>query len=104
MSYVGPDFEPPQPRRRRGPLTVALAALVPGALLGWLVYATVGDGRGAAAEGRSPVRDMTRLPPYGPETGRAVEGPQMPSPVRRSTRRESVADTSVKAPEARARR
>ncbi|MET7910540.1 N-acetylmuramoyl-L-alanine amidase [Streptomyces avermitilis] len=43
MSYVGPDFDPPQPRRfRRAPLTVALAALVPGALLGWLVYEAVG--------------------------------------------------------------
>ncbi|GGY45724.1 N-acetylmuramoyl-L-alanine amidase [Streptomyces djakartensis] len=51
MSYAGPEFEPPQPRRpRRGPLTVALAALVPGALLGWLVYETAGgsgDGGGA---------------------------------------------------------
>ncbi|MET9907334.1 N-acetylmuramoyl-L-alanine amidase [Streptomyces sp. NPDC006476] len=52
MSYVGPDFDPPQPRRpRRGPLTVALAALVPGALLGWLVYEAVGgsgdDGKGS---------------------------------------------------------
>ncbi|MFE2422157.1 N-acetylmuramoyl-L-alanine amidase [Streptomyces hokutonensis] len=43
MSYVGPDFNPPQPRRfRRGPLTVALAALVPGALIGWFVYEAVG--------------------------------------------------------------
>ncbi|MFI9820804.1 N-acetylmuramoyl-L-alanine amidase [Streptomyces sp. NPDC052013] len=47
MSYTGPDFDPPQPRRsRRGPLTVALAALVPGALLGWAVYAVVGGGSG----------------------------------------------------------
>ncbi|WP_078532378.1 N-acetylmuramoyl-L-alanine amidase [Streptomyces hokutonensis] len=53
MSYVGPDFDPPQPRRfRRGPLTVALAALVPGALIGWFVYEAVGgpgDSGGAAA-------------------------------------------------------
>ncbi|MFI1787643.1 N-acetylmuramoyl-L-alanine amidase [Streptomyces olivaceoviridis] len=48
MSYVGPDFDPPQPRRpRRRPLTVALAALVPGALLGWVVYEAVGGGGGA---------------------------------------------------------
>jgi N-acetylmuramoyl-L-alanine amidase len=51
VSYVGPDFDPPQPRRpRRRPLTVAVAALVPGALLGWLVYEAVGgtgDGGGA---------------------------------------------------------
>ncbi|WP_317443060.1 N-acetylmuramoyl-L-alanine amidase [Streptomyces collinus] len=49
MSYVGPDFDPPQPRRpRRGPLTVALAALVPGALLGWLVYEAVGGSGGSS--------------------------------------------------------
>ncbi|MEU6381375.1 N-acetylmuramoyl-L-alanine amidase [Streptomyces sp. NPDC046909] len=51
MSYVGPDFDPPQPRRpRRRPLTVAVAALVPGALLGWLVYAAVGGSGGGSEE------------------------------------------------------
>ncbi|MFF4831462.1 N-acetylmuramoyl-L-alanine amidase [Streptomyces sp. NPDC001315] len=41
MSYRGPEFEPAQPRRSplRRPLVVTLAALVPGALLGWVVYA-----------------------------------------------------------------
>ena len=55
MSYVGPDFEPPQPRRsRRGPLTVAVAALVPTALVGWLVYTAVGDsGDGDGGTGRA---------------------------------------------------
>ncbi|WP_329339775.1 N-acetylmuramoyl-L-alanine amidase [Streptomyces sp. NBC_00663] len=49
MSYVGPDFDPPQPRRpRRRPLTVAVAALVPGALLGWLVYEAVGGSGGGS--------------------------------------------------------
>ncbi|MFE1290748.1 N-acetylmuramoyl-L-alanine amidase [Streptomyces sp. NPDC058751] len=44
MSYVGPDFDPPRQRRlRRGPLTIALAALVPGALAGWLAWQAVGD-------------------------------------------------------------
>lgn len=44
MSYTGPDSETPQPRRSplRRPLTVAVAALVPGALLAWGVYAAVG--------------------------------------------------------------
>ncbi|MDT3726143.1 N-acetylmuramoyl-L-alanine amidase [Streptomyces sp. DSM 41972] len=54
MSYTGPDFDPPPERRsRRGPLTVALAALVCGGLLGWGVYAATdaGDDKGATAEG-----------------------------------------------------
>jgi N-acetylmuramoyl-L-alanine amidase len=42
VSYTGPDLDPTPPRRRRRPLTVAVAALVPGALLGWLVYEAVG--------------------------------------------------------------
>ncbi|MGW3861902.1 N-acetylmuramoyl-L-alanine amidase [Streptomyces sp. NPDC005047] len=57
MSYTGPDLEPPRPRRSplRRPLTVAVAALVPGALLGWGVYAAVGgsDGGGDAAGART---------------------------------------------------
>ncbi|MEV7784735.1 N-acetylmuramoyl-L-alanine amidase [Streptomyces sp. NPDC088106] len=59
MSYTGPGFEPPRPRRsRRGPLTVALAALVSGGLLGWAVYATVGgpeddEGPGSASASAS---------------------------------------------------
>ncbi|MFD5282852.1 N-acetylmuramoyl-L-alanine amidase [Streptomyces rubrogriseus] len=55
MSYTGPDFEPSPPRRSplRRALTVALAALVPGALLGWGVYAAVGgpdDGDGGGSD------------------------------------------------------
>ncbi|MCX4592350.1 N-acetylmuramoyl-L-alanine amidase [Streptomyces sp. NBC_01549] len=55
MSYVGPDFDPPGPRRsRRGPMTVAIAALVPGALVGWLVWQAVGDsGGGGSTSARS---------------------------------------------------
>ncbi|WP_406156793.1 N-acetylmuramoyl-L-alanine amidase [Streptomyces sp. NBC_00882] len=53
MSYAGPEFDSPQPRRpRRRPLALALAVLVPGALLGWLVYAGVSgaaDGETTAA-------------------------------------------------------
>ncbi|WP_461071216.1 N-acetylmuramoyl-L-alanine amidase [Streptomyces pseudoechinosporeus] len=53
MSYVGPDFDPPRPprRSRRGPLTVAVAALVPGALVGWLVWQAVGDSGGGGSDG-----------------------------------------------------
>ncbi|WP_030859423.1 N-acetylmuramoyl-L-alanine amidase [Streptomyces sp. NRRL S-37] len=68
MSYTGPGFDPPQPRRsRRGPLTVALAALVPGALLGWAVYAAVGgsggdEGPGSAATSASPSASASASP------------------------------------------
>lgn len=70
MSYVGPDFDPPQPRRpRRGPLTVALAALVPGALLGWMVYETVGGSGGSGggsdtAGGRTSTASPSTAEPW----------------------------------------
>ncbi|MET8813035.1 N-acetylmuramoyl-L-alanine amidase [Streptomyces sp. NPDC004549] len=57
MSYAGPEFEPPTPRRsRRRPLTVTLAALVPVALLGWAAYAHLGrpDGDSRATGTPSP--------------------------------------------------
>ncbi|MBY8846135.1 N-acetylmuramoyl-L-alanine amidase [Streptomyces sp. SP2-10] len=69
MSYTGPDFDDPQPRRsRRGPLTVALAALVPGALLGWVVYEAVG-GSGSGGE------DGTASPAPAPHTAAASSAP-----------------------------
>ncbi|MCF1507033.1 N-acetylmuramoyl-L-alanine amidase [Streptomyces glomeratus] len=75
MSYVGPDFDAPEPRPpRRGPLTVAIAALVPAALLGWLVYEAVADtgGRPAGAAPRTgppaaaPSADDGKLSPSSP--------------------------------------
>ncbi|MEU2288796.1 N-acetylmuramoyl-L-alanine amidase [Streptomyces sp. NPDC013178] len=44
MSYAGPELDPPHPRRSplRRPLVVALAALVPGALLGWVAFEALG--------------------------------------------------------------
>ncbi|MFE9168178.1 N-acetylmuramoyl-L-alanine amidase [Streptomyces kebangsaanensis] len=64
MSYPGPASGPPQPERprrlRRGPLTVALAALVPGALLGWVVYEAVGSSGGDS--GQAAVRPATGSP------------------------------------------
>ncbi|MEU6098903.1 N-acetylmuramoyl-L-alanine amidase [Streptomyces sp. NPDC047079] len=75
MSYVGPDFDAPEPRRpRRGPLTVAVAALVPAALLGWLVYEAVADTGGGPAGAAprkappvtAPSSDDGKLPPSSP--------------------------------------
>ncbi|MFF1441914.1 N-acetylmuramoyl-L-alanine amidase [Streptomyces sp. NPDC058295] len=69
MSYAGSNpgpfdpsdpLGPPRPRRSplRRPLTVALAALVPGALLGWLAYealgGTGGGGTGGTGAGAAP--------------------------------------------------
>ncbi|WP_329409324.1 N-acetylmuramoyl-L-alanine amidase [Streptomyces sp. NBC_00704] len=58
MSYSGPPSDPygpsdpyrPRRSRLRRPLTVALAALVPGALLGWLAYEALG-GTGSGGDG-----------------------------------------------------
>ncbi|GGW18561.1 N-acetylmuramoyl-L-alanine amidase [Streptomyces capoamus] len=60
VSYTGPDFDPPRQRRtRRAPLTVAFAALVPGALLGWLVYEAAGGGAGRTASPAPAPRSAT---------------------------------------------
>ncbi|MGP4011438.1 N-acetylmuramoyl-L-alanine amidase [Streptomyces sp. 4N124] len=84
MSYVGPDFEPPRPRRsRRGPLTVAVAALVPGALLGWLVYEAVG-GTGGGGEDDRPQGSSTSAPAAAPpaaDTSSPTEDGKEPSPT-----------------------
>ena len=81
VSYVGPDFDPPQPRRpRRSPLTIAVAALVPGALLGWLVYAAVGgsgnDGGGAA---QATVRTSATATSGTPASSPAADDDKNPS-------------------------
>ncbi|WP_431992466.1 N-acetylmuramoyl-L-alanine amidase [Streptomyces albogriseolus] len=76
MSYTGPDFDPPPERRsRRGPLTVALAALVCGGLLGWGVYTATGGtddkGAGAKAEGSPPAAPRTPSPAASSPAGSA---------------------------------
>ncbi|MEZ3179716.1 N-acetylmuramoyl-L-alanine amidase [Streptomyces pimonensis] len=81
MSYTGPGFDPPRPRRsRRGPLTVALAALVPGALLGWAVYASVGgsggdEGPGSAAASAASSSASSRTSSPAPSVGSEDEKP-----------------------------
>ncbi|GGS11778.1 MULTISPECIES: N-acetylmuramoyl-L-alanine amidase [Streptomyces] len=78
MSYTGPEFESPQPRRpRRGPLTVALAALVPGALLGWGAYAALGDG-GSDSAAHTASRTASSAP--APAASRGDDGKVSGSP------------------------
>ncbi|MDT0390383.1 N-acetylmuramoyl-L-alanine amidase [Streptomyces dubilierae] len=86
MSYAGPDFEPPQPRRtRRGLMTVALAALVPGALLGWLVYETVGGpGDGGGTDGASARASASTAPASPTEDGKQPESSPVPTGTRTS--------------------
>ncbi|MEG8275693.1 N-acetylmuramoyl-L-alanine amidase [Streptomyces sp. AHA2] len=85
MSYAGPEFEPSPPRRpRRGPLTVALAALVPGALLGWLVYETVGGSGGGDDRGRADVRSSSPAVSQAPSDDAKQPGAS-PSPTPSAT-------------------
>ncbi|MFG3657053.1 N-acetylmuramoyl-L-alanine amidase [Streptomyces sp. NPDC047706] len=71
MSYTGPEFDSPTPRRsRRRAMTVAVAALVPGALLGWAVYEAVG-GTGGSGGGRAEAK--------APATSRPSPSPATPS-------------------------
>ncbi|MET8824976.1 N-acetylmuramoyl-L-alanine amidase [Streptomyces sp. NPDC004610] len=82
MSYTGPDLEPsPTGRPRRSVLTVALAALVPGALIGWLVYETAG-GSGGSAEGAagSSASRPAAAPPASSEPPAADDKKPAPSP------------------------
>jgi N-acetylmuramoyl-L-alanine amidase len=77
VSYAGPDFDPPQPRRpRRRPLTVAVAALVPGALLGWMVYDAMGGGGTDQASVQSPAAS-TSAPP----TASSTQSDEKPAPA-----------------------
>ncbi|MFJ5267240.1 N-acetylmuramoyl-L-alanine amidase [Streptomyces sp. NPDC088358] len=76
MSYVGPDFDPPQPRRPgRGPMTVTLAALVTGSLVGWLVWQAVDDPGGSSGAAAS-----SSISPTSPSSGTAASsGARTPS-------------------------
>ncbi len=79
MSYVGPDFEPSEPRRpRRGPLTIALAALVPGALLGWLVYEAVGGGGDSGGSAGAVGTAASASVPASPTTPRSARDDDKP--------------------------
>ncbi|WP_046728327.1 N-acetylmuramoyl-L-alanine amidase [Streptomyces humi] len=78
MSYSGPEFDPPQQRRpRRAPVAVGLAALVPGALLGWVVYEGVGKPGGSDA-GRTG-GSTTRSAPASASDDAKVPSPTAPA-------------------------
>ncbi|WP_030598762.1 N-acetylmuramoyl-L-alanine amidase [Streptomyces fulvoviolaceus] len=77
MSYVGPDFDPPQPRRPRRRLTWIAAALVPGVLLGWLVY----EGVGASANGNGSDTAAVGTPTVSSTSDDSTEDDKKPSPT-----------------------
>ncbi|MGA4848585.1 N-acetylmuramoyl-L-alanine amidase [Streptomyces sp. G5(2025)] len=77
MSYVGPEFDPSQPPRRRigRPLTVAVAALVPTCLAGWLVYQAT-----SGSDGNEPARSLPASSSPSAERSTPSEaGPASPS-------------------------
>ncbi|MEU0017136.1 N-acetylmuramoyl-L-alanine amidase [Streptomyces rochei] len=100
MSYTGPDFEPPQPRRSplRRPLTVAIAALVPGALLGWGVYAAVGgpDDDGGADRGGGARTPAASSPGVSASASADAKAPTGTSPS--ATPRDPTASASASKP------
>ncbi|MEE1766381.1 MULTISPECIES: N-acetylmuramoyl-L-alanine amidase [unclassified Streptomyces] len=80
MSYVGPDFDPPQPRRSvlRRPLTVAVAAVVVGAVAGWGVWQVAGDsggGNGGSDSARVPGTRSATTPPASGEPSASTDAP-----------------------------
>ncbi|MEU9054805.1 N-acetylmuramoyl-L-alanine amidase [Streptomyces sp. NPDC048384] len=87
MSYVGPDFDPPQPRRnRRRTLTVAVAALVPGALLGWVMYEALGDPGDSGGSGTAAVRPSSPASDSAPTASSTNDDkPPGPTPTADST-------------------
>jgi N-acetylmuramoyl-L-alanine amidase len=76
MSYAGPDFNAPEPRRsRRGPLTITFAALVPAVLVGWLVYESMADTGGGRA-GATPTTRSGHAPSAASPDGGTGDGKQ----------------------------
>ncbi|MET9967848.1 N-acetylmuramoyl-L-alanine amidase [Streptomyces sp. NPDC006356] len=98
MSYVGPDFDPPQPRRnRRRTLTVAVAALVPGALLGWVMYEAVGSpGDGGGGSGNAAVRPSSATPSSTEPTISATNDDKPPGPTPTPTPESTTASGPLK--------
>ncbi|CAL9538846.1 hypothetical protein SUDANB6_04214 [Streptomyces sp. enrichment culture] len=97
MSYTGPDFDPPRPHRSplRRPLTVLLAALVAGALLGWGVYAAVGGPRDGGGTERAA---GVRTPPVPSSDAPAASGDDAKEPAGGSGSAAATASPGRRAP------
>ncbi|MET9442833.1 N-acetylmuramoyl-L-alanine amidase [Streptomyces sp. NPDC006610] len=80
MSYTGPEFDVPPRRRRRTVLIVALAALAPGALLGWLAYETVG-GPGEGSGSRAATAPAASTAPAGSTGATSLPSPEGKEPT-----------------------
>ncbi|MGW2229616.1 N-acetylmuramoyl-L-alanine amidase [Streptomyces formicae] len=83
MSYVGPEFDPsPPPRRRFGrrPLTVTVAALVPACLAGWLVYQATSGSDDGGPDRSLPASSSSSRQATPPESGSAPSSPSHPDP------------------------
>ncbi|MFF2851485.1 N-acetylmuramoyl-L-alanine amidase [Streptomyces sp. NPDC058001] len=78
MSYAGPEFEPtPPPSRSRGRTAmVAVATLVPTALVAWLIWTVVGS----ASDGGGPARSLPET--HGSATVSGTEADPTPTPSR----------------------
>ncbi len=81
MSYVGPEFDPNPSRRSfwRRPLTVAVAALVTGALAGWLLWQVTADDPVGSAGGGGTAAPASS-PSAATESGQPTDTETRPSP------------------------
>ncbi|WP_189859689.1 N-acetylmuramoyl-L-alanine amidase [Streptomyces poonensis] len=103
MSYVGPDFEPTPPRRSflRRPLTVAVAALVPGALAGWLLWQATGAPDAGGDDGGTAAASASSSAATAPASGEPTDPGTRSSPDRTPTdggRKPSASAGSASAP------
>ncbi|AZM62593.1 MULTISPECIES: N-acetylmuramoyl-L-alanine amidase [unclassified Streptomyces] len=99
MSYTGPEFDqPPPPRSRRRTLTVALASLVPGALLGWAVYAAVGGSGDDPGSGSAAASSSAASPTPSPSS--ATSGSTSPSAGSEDRKPDASASATAKSPSA----
>jgi N-acetylmuramoyl-L-alanine amidase len=95
MSYVGPDFDSPEPRRRRRGV-LAVAALVPAALVGWLVYEAVADTGGPA--GAAPTTRSADSAPSAPSAAPPASDGKKPATSSASSASKPAAGRAASGP------